>query len=193
MDKSSDFDFFIVTEKGRLWLCRSILAFLRKLMPGPAKKFFCFNYFIDTSSLTIPDNNIFTATEIAYLYPAYNTSVYTAFFESNHWFKAYYPNKKNRYTGINNKSYRWSPKAFFEKIFNGAAGDRIDQLLFRFMQSRWKKRYRDFDEKTFDLNIRTRKNVSKQHEKGYQNIVLDKYRQQIIDFQQLHNVVLTEL
>jgi hypothetical protein len=186
MDKGSDIDYFIVTEKGRLWFCRSLLAILRKLMIGPFRKYFCINYFIDTSSLAIPDHNIFTATEIAFVYPTYGSAVYNDFINANSWIQNHYPNKKVTYTSTNDNSY--SLKAIIEKIFSGKLGESMDSFLFRFMLTRWKKRYSAFDESEFDLNIRTKKNVSKQHEKGYQFIVLKKYEEQLSNFEYLHQV-----
>lgn len=187
MDKGSDIDYFIVTEKGRLWLCRSMLAVLRKLMPRPLKKYFCINYFVDSSSLAIPDRNLFTATELAFVYPVYDTGMYQAMMEANPWVKDYYPNKVLHYD-VQNKTAKLSPKKVFEWLLKGRVGDAIDNKLFRFMMKRWKQRYRDFDEREFDLNIRTKKHVSKQHEKGYQSVILEKYADQVSRFEQAFHI-----
>ena len=37
----------------------------------------------------------------------------------------------------------------------------------------WKRKFPHFDESDFDLNMRTRKNVSKHHPQGFQQKVLD--------------------
>jgi hypothetical protein len=190
MDKGSDIDYFIVTEKGRLWVCRSFLAALRKVMIGPFRKYFCINYFIDNASLSIPDHNLFTATEIAFVHPTYNASVHQTFIEKNPWIREYYPNKNTSYDAVNSRPYKYSIKVMVEWCFKGSIGEALDTWLFRFMLKRWKKRYNTFDEQEFDLNIRTKKHVSKQHEKGHQFIVLKKYQEQVAQYEHQHQVTL---
>lgn len=194
MDQGSDIDFFIITEKGRLWVCRSILAVLRKVMIGPLRKYFCINYFITADALKIPDENLFTATELVFMYPLYGKDMYERIMMENGWTKNYYPSKGLRRHSINNQKYPLSPKRVFEWVFNGTLGEQLDTLLFRMMLKRWKKRYQnDFDETQFDLNIRTKKNVSKQHEKGHQFLILNKYKQQIDTFVQTHGIRFTNV
>lgn len=191
MDRGSDIDFFIVTEKGRLWICRSLLALWRKAMVGPLRKYFCINYFVSMDALKIPDENLFTATELVFMYPIYGKDVYYRMLDENNWLKKYYPNKPARNNIISNGSYPFSLKRLIEWMLKDSLGERLDTALFRFMLNRWKKRYLDeFDETQFDLNIRTKKNVSKQHEKGYQFVLLQKYKQQINTFEQQHAVTL---
>lgn len=191
MEKGSDIDFFIVTEKGRLWICRTMLAVFRKMMRGPLRKYFCINYFVSADALKIPDENLFTATELAFMYPLYGSDIYERMMAENEWIKEYYPNKKPRTHFIRNSKYSFGIKRAFEWIFKGPAGEKLDTTLFHFMLRRWKKRYGDeFDATQFDLNIRTKKNVSKQHEKGHQFLLLNKYKQQIDTFEQTHSVKL---
>jgi predicted nucleotidyltransferase len=190
MDKGSDIDFFIVTETGRLWLCRSMLATVRKLLIKPLRKYFCINYFIDTSSLEIPDKNIFTATELAFIRPTYNPAIYNNILKSNEWMHRFYPNKSFQFNDIITRKEPSGIKAVIEKILHGKWGEKLDTFMFRFMLRRWKKRYSDFDVEQFDLNIRTRKNVSKQHEKGYQYIILEKYTTKVLLFETKFKVTL---
>ena len=60
-----DIDFFIITEPGRLWLCKTLLMLCKKIFLLNSKKYFCINYFIDSVHLEIPEKNIFTAIELA--------------------------------------------------------------------------------------------------------------------------------
>lgn len=190
MDKGSDIDYFIVTEQSRLWVCRSILALFRKVMVGALRKYFCINYFVSTATLNIPDKNLFTATEIVSVYPTYGQLAYYKLQQENSWVKEYFPNKKTNEITINNSTYPFSIKAAVEFLLNGKMGEKLDAYLFSLMLKRWKKRYADFDETQFDLNIRTRKNVSKQHEKGHQFVILQKFMEQIDNFEKLHKVKL---
>lgn len=191
MDKGSDIDYFIVTQKGRLWLCRSMLAIIRKMMPKPVRRYFCINYFIDNQSLSIPDHNLFVATELAFVTPTYNRLVWEKLLQENDWFRMYYPNKRDSYPDITTvHQLSWFKKTM-EHMLIGTIGEKLDTWFFNIMLKRWKKRYKDFDVDAFDLNIRTRKNVSKQHEKGHQFVVLQQYQNKLNELEKLHSVKLS--
>lgn len=191
MDKGSDIDYFIVTQKGRLWLCRSLLAIIRKMMPKPLRRYFCINYFIDNQSLSIPDHNLFVATELAFVTPTYNRLVWEKLLQENDWFRMYYPNKRDSYPEIKAvHDLSWLKKTM-EHILGGSIGEKLDTWFFNIMLKRWKKRYKDFDVDAFDLNIRTRKNVSKQHEKGHQYVVLQKYQNRWDELEKQYSVKLS--
>jgi len=96
MKPESDIDFFIITKPGKLWACRAFLTFFKKIFLGDSYRNFCLNYFIDTESLEITDKNIFTATEIAFILPVYNYTIYQEFMASNKWYRAAFPNIKER-------------------------------------------------------------------------------------------------
>jgi hypothetical protein len=81
--KKDDIDFFVITEPGRLWLSRTALMLFKKIFLLNSKKYFCLNYFIDAESLEIPDKNIFTATEIAFLIPLRNAELCGKFLSAN--------------------------------------------------------------------------------------------------------------
>jgi len=167
-----DVDFFIITQPGRLWLSRTLLVLFKKLILLNSRKYFCVNYFIDSDHLEIPDKNLFSATEIKTLIPAYNHSLYLQFIKANSWINELLPHS----TSIHKKEtseYKASGfKRFLEKILNGKMGEKLDELCFRITLKRWKKKFKHFNEEDFDLNMRTKKNVSKHHPQGFQNKVL---------------------
>src|SRR4029453_8923510 len=75
-DDTTDIDFFVITKPGRLWVCRTFLILFKKLFLLNSKKYFCINYFIDSDNLEIPDQNIFTATELTTLIPMHDYELY---------------------------------------------------------------------------------------------------------------------
>ena len=186
MDEGSDVDFFIITEKGRLWLCRSLLAFARKLLPGSLKKYCCINYFIDTSSLAIPDKNFFTATELAFLYPVFADEWLAVIHSKNEWFREFYPSPIKRSHFVQKSPYLSMVKRFLEWTLGGKVGDWLEAKFFNFMKDRWQKRYNLKNDGVSDVNIRTNKNVSKHHEKGHQFIVLSKVQESVQSFNDRH-------
>ncbi|HEY6159764.1 MAG TPA: nucleotidyltransferase domain-containing protein [Bacteroidia bacterium] len=173
MDKDSDVDYFIITEPGRLWVCRTFLVLFKKIFLLNSKKYFCVNYFVDENNLSIPDKNIFTATELSSIIPVYNYAMYNRLIMENTWCRDFYPNKKIVRTH-ENMPYRNGPvKRLTEWLLKGKMGEWLDKRFFAFTVKHWKKKFSSFDESAFDLNLRSRKNVSKHHPQGFQYKVLN--------------------
>lgn len=173
LSEDGDIDYFIITSPGRLWICRTLLILYKKIFLLNSRKFFCVNYFIDTAHLVIPDQNLFTATEVKYLLPFGNSSAMQQFFTANNWTDKYLPNKvepRAMQTDVPEKSIG---AKMLQSIFAKKPGDWIDYRLMLLTLRRWKRKFPHFDESDFDLNMRTRKNVSKHHPQGFQQKVLD--------------------
>jgi hypothetical protein len=181
MKKDSDIDFFIITEPGRLWLCRALLTVFKRSVLRNSRRNFCLNYFIDTNTLSIPDRNIYTATEIAFLLPMYNYRLYHKFLYVNKWYQFDYPNMKESIEIMNIRPSRL--KYLFEFIFNSFLGNIFDQLSYKVITGFWAKKYRYLEEKEFSMNIRSLKNVSKFHPDSWKGRVLDDLERKIRDFE----------
>ncbi len=184
MDKDGDIDYFIVTDPGRLWIARTLLILFKKTVLLNSRKYFCVNYFIDTDHLAIPDRNLFVATEIAFLLPMVNGDVYGEFIHSNHWVKLFYPNRE-LLSGAKTTAYR---RGFFkrltERMLSGKAGEWLDEKFLRLTLRRWKKKFAHMSESTFEVDFRSRKNVSKHHPRGFQRKVsaeMEKRREEIFE------------
>ena len=183
MDKNSDIDYFVITTPGRLWFCRTMLMLFKKMFLLNSHKYFCVNYFVDERHLEIPDCNVFTATELVTLIPMYNYSLFEKILEANKWTKDFIPNahfadKIN--AGIKQPSYL---RYFFEKIFSGFLGDKLDIYCLQFTLKFWKKKFKHFNEEDFKNAMRSKKEVSKHHPNKFQEKVLALYDQKIKQFE----------
>lgn len=177
MKPDSDIDFFLITEPGKLWLCRMMLTLFKKIFLLNSFKNFCLNYFIDANSLEIPDKNVFTATEIAFLLPMYNFHLYEKFMKANIWYRSEYPN-----IPYHQELIEIDPngiKKILEFPFNNWIGNILDQLSFIVIKGFWQKKFRHFNKESFELNFRSHKNVSKHHPLTFQEKVLKKYTEKI--------------
>jgi hypothetical protein len=162
----------------------------KKIFLLNSKKYFCINYFIDSNSLEIPDKNIFTATEIAFLIPVRNIKLCKDFFFANKWIYDFLPNLKVDLTGCKEASAPF-PKQLIEKLLMGKAVDRVDTWLMDLYRKRSMKKFNYSGESQFRINFKNEKNVSKHHPNGFQHRVLQNYNLKITEFQTVHNLDLT--
>lgn len=183
MDHETDIDYFIVTKPGRLWLSRSLLVLFKKIFLLNSRKYFCLNYFVDEDNLRIPDKNFFTATELAFIIPTCNYELYSHLIDRNRWIRNYYPNFPLRGKDGVIPLKRPVVKNAMEALLSGGLGEKLDAFFFRITLNHWKKKFLHFDETTFDLRMRSRKNVSKHHPNGFQDKILNAWEEKTDAFE----------
>lgn len=188
-DAQSDVDFLVVTEPGRLWLCRLLLTLYKKIFLLNKRTYFCINYYIDTRALRIPDENIFAATEIITLMHQTGDDVYNAFLRSNVWVKEYFPNFIPQYaTPLPGKSGFF--KRMGEFLLGGKFGNTLDHIAFSFTQYFLRKKYKHIPQHEYAVSFRGQKHASKHHPQGFQFRVAEALEQRCRTFEQQHGVSL---
>ncbi len=100
--KSDDIDFFIITQRGRLWISRLWIILVLNLLnirrkPSHSKKKsigkICVNLLLDEDSLTLTDKNIYLAHEVLQMMPLWERdNIYSKYLEDNAWVFKYLPN-----------------------------------------------------------------------------------------------------
>ncbi|MFZ5551554.1 MAG: nucleotidyltransferase domain-containing protein [Bacteroidota bacterium] len=175
MPKKGDVDYFIITEPGKLWVCRTLLILFKKIFLLNSKKYFCVNYFLDHDNLEVPDKNLFTATEIIFLVPLSGEKYHRQFLEANAWIKEYYPSFVHPYHLPSSQKKALIQQAA-EFLLDNRAGDKLDDWFMRTTLARWKKKFPHFREEDFEIAMRTRKNVSKHHPNHFQEKVMQRFQ-----------------
>lgn len=186
-DDTTDFDFFIITQKNRIWLCRFFLTLYKKIFLLNSRKYFCINYYIDTDELQIPDKNLFSATEIITLRNETGENVYRKFMEENAWAGEYFPNNTVNYSYVKAEK-NGAIKRTLEKIFGGRMGDKCDDFIFSIMSRALNKKYKHLKTEERSVSMRTKKHASKHHPQGFQFKVLKAFDEKCKDFRALHNL-----
>ena len=191
MEKESDIDYFIITEEGRLWIVRGLMAFIRRLFFLNSHKYLCTNYFIDVTNLEIAEKNIFTAIEIATLKPMTGKSYALRFQQANMWHYDYLPNQHPARVTMDEPTTRteWIAERIMKKNILG----RIDQWIMKKFISRWRSiQQHQMNEKDFSIAFQSNEHVSRSHPEFYQKKVLSSYTSKITEFEKRFSISLHE-
>ncbi len=183
--EKADIDYFIITAADRLWITRSLLHIFKKLtfLTGH-QHFFCMNYFIDTRSLEISHQNLYTAIETVTLLPVYNHEMLENFFASNEWVREYLPNCEARATGkYLIRSRKYFPKTMAEKIIGFLFPERLNKALMELTDRKWRRKWerRGYPETDYDRAFLTDLHISKNHPVDYEKKVMSR----IVEFQHI--------
>jgi hypothetical protein len=190
MNEESDIDYFIITEAKRLWIVRTALAVFRRLLLFNSHKNLCTNYFIDTANLVIPDQNIFTATEMCTLRPTYGGDAIEKFQAANQWAHTILPQGKFNHEATTNKKY--VIKGLIEFLFSFRAVDNLNQWLMNKSILFWKRKYAHVvNTPDFEIAFRSKEGVSKSHPRFFQKRALSQLEQKVRAFEVVHGVSLS--
>jgi predicted nucleotidyltransferase len=139
-DEHSDIDFFIITEKNKLWLARTFMHLFKKIAILFKKEhMFCMNYYVDESMLQIKEKNIYTATEVSTLLPLRGITVFQDFFRENSWSRSLLPNHSLRISYVE-QSKNPILKRIIELIFRNSLGDLLNWCLMNISIYRWNQK-----------------------------------------------------
>lgn len=173
----SDIDLFIITDKKRLWICRTLLHLYKKLTFFWGKEHsYCMNYFIDESKLCIEEQNIFTATELATLLPVYNVEKHRELIYANKcWLVKTLPNISWNSDMIVASIEKSTARRIVEPFINILAPSLLNLSLMHLTDKLWRLKWRrkKYPMKDYDLAMKTRWYVSKNHPHNYQKRVLN--------------------
>lgn len=178
-DEKSDIDFFIITQKSRLWICRTLLHLFKKTtFLYNQQHSYCMNYFIDESHLHLEEQNVFTATELATLIPLYNNShIYEQLINDNAcWLTKQYPNIDWHLESKGNANTGSVIKRLSEFMLNIFAPKYLNLALMHVTDKLWRFKWqrRNYPMHEYDLAMKTKWYVSKNHPANYQKKVLSK-------------------
>jgi predicted nucleotidyltransferase len=179
-DDQSDIDFFIITSENRLWLCRTLLHLFKKLtFLNGTQHSYCMNYFLDESRLCIEEQNAFTGTEIVTLIPVYSEGVFNSFMHTNYsWVGNYFPNfiLQEQHEDVKKALPKTIAETILNLLFAGYLNKGLLQLTDKWWRFKWQRK--DYPMEDYDLAMKTRWYVSKNHPANYQKRVLQRLKLQ---------------
>jgi hypothetical protein len=122
----SDIDYFVVTERGRVWLCR-LLAIGVVRYGQPLGDVVCPNYLLADSALELHDRNLYTAHEVAQMVPLCGFETYGRFRSLNQWIDDYLPNASGPPRYDDSGSHGRVVRAVSEAVLRTPVGARLEQ------------------------------------------------------------------
>lgn len=190
MDNSKDIDYFIIVRPGKLWLARTVLILYKRIFLLNSHKYFCLNYFIDDEHLEIEQKNIFTATELFTLIPVTGEECIRKFIQANSWVKAYFPRFPVRDILIVRPENHGFIKKNLECLLNNRFGNALDRLAMKLTIQFWKKKFKDDQNDLFNKSFRLNRNIAKYHPENFQDLILERYRKKVEDFERENQISL---
>jgi predicted nucleotidyltransferase len=182
-NEDSDFDFFIITSADRLWIARTIMHCYKKLAILFGKqRYYCMNYYVDELSLELKEQNIYTAIELKTVIPVAGQSTLEHLFSSNQWADEMLPYCNYR-RQLHPDSQPGIIKRSIEALLNNKWGNKLDNFLFRFSSSRWKKKelQGQMNDRGDVMRLVTDKHFAKSNSGDFQERILRLYKQRSKD------------
>ncbi|MCG3211497.1 MAG: hypothetical protein FOGNACKC_05143 [Anaerolineae bacterium] len=127
IESGADIDYLIVTEPGRLWVCRALSIVLVRLV-ALRGQVICPNYFISKNALVFEQRTLYTAHELMQMVPLAGLDVYTRILQLNSWAANFLPNAE----GVLSPEPRCQPifqpaRRLAEVALHTPVGDRLEQ------------------------------------------------------------------
>ena len=182
-DENSDIDFFIITERNKLWLARTFMHCFKKIAILLKKQdLFCMNYYIDEDMLQIREKNIFTATEIATLLPLRGIDTFQNFFKENSWSKNFLPNHSLRVSYVEEAKNHFLKKAV-ELILRNPVGNVLDHLLMKFSIYQWNKKTKSgkLNKRGIVMSMDASRHYAKPNPLNFQKKFMELYEKKIFN------------
>jgi hypothetical protein len=182
-DGVDDIDYLIVTQPGRLWLCRALIILMVRLgyLRGVH---LCPNYLLSENVLYFEENNLFTAREMLQMVPIYGRDFYIKMRKINAWVTDYLPQGQG--LNLDKINDELSPlqkfiKKIGEFVWGGLIGNLLESILQKIQISKHTRRAAQWG--VLDKVIFTA-DTCKGHYDGHNNRTMTAYRQRL----QAHSV-----
>jgi hypothetical protein len=192
LKKGSDIDFFVITERNRLWISRFFCVLIIKLLrlrpkENNVKDKICLSYWISDESLNLKnsmlsENDKYFVYWLAGLVPIFDKGdCYNNFIKENSWISSFLPNWEKgevNYRRNAGKGFSFFYRDVFDLFFGGLE-ERIRKLSIKIMPPVLKQKMNK------DKRVIINNNVAKLHSEDRREIYFHKFKK---NFQEITRV-----
>lgn len=133
-----DVDVFLVAKRGRAWsVCLALMLLCKAL---GVRRTLCANYIVDETLLALPENDLFTASEIVGLRPLAGRETYRRFVEANAWVAVRFPNFLRRYRRESQQLPEPACPRWLEALLEAGPAPLLERLSRRWLGARLRRK-----------------------------------------------------
>jgi hypothetical protein len=125
VDEGADIDFIVITEPGRLWVCR-LLAIALVRAAALRGDVVCPNYFLAETALALADHSLYAAHELTQMQPLAGAETYAAMRRLNAWADALLPNAAGPPQVLGSGRTAWRGRRLVEAALRSRVGERVE-------------------------------------------------------------------
>lgn len=174
--KNDDIDLFMVIHRNRLWLCYLLIVLFSKLLRR--RNILCVNYLVDDKNLTIAHQDFYSAVQLAYMIPLFESDLNQGILQKNKWVWKFLPNAHPRLRILTFYLLRWNSSNGNGRLktnFNGrgtvsSIAERFWSALNGFIYRNYARRlFRKFPG-AFGQGIVLSEGIAKLNQRDYRNL-----------------------
>lgn len=169
-----DYDYFVITRPGRLWIAKAFIQALVRLLPR--RDLLCANYIIDSATMHLPLTDPFTAVELTSMIPVDGEGLFTEMHRSNGWTKVVLPHARGA-SAVPTVVRRPILSRLLELALSGPHGDLLDRLLLFWTRQLVRRKVPSFERLQASGALIMSRRVAKLHTADWRNRILGKYHE----------------
>jgi hypothetical protein len=149
-----DFDYMLVTARGRLWTARAFALAFNRLTRLQGYTL-CPNLIISESVLEWPLHDLYSARELCQMIPITGLDVYSRLINANQWVESFLPNAFMNSGGLPPKPQERSPalQSLLELPLRGVLGNRLEAWEMNRKIARFTRQHGYGEETVFNADV----------------------------------------
>lgn len=173
---NADFDYFIITEQGYLWLARGFILLLNRIVSN-GRFNLCPNYLISENNLALAERDLYSAQELVRMIPISGMETYARLRDENRWTEKLLPNASGPPHAAKDSNSRLKPmQILLEPLLDSPIGRRIESWEMK----RKIAKLSEFD--NFGNEVSLGADQCKGHFDGHRTRTLDTYSHKLADY-----------
>jgi hypothetical protein len=181
--EGADVDFFLVTDRGRLWTVQVCSMLMRRVV-SLASVGVCPNYLLADDALEVRPRTLYSAREAAQAEPLWGEDTYARFLEANRWIAQFLPHADQASDRGSRLKRVERPRVtrLVEWLLGGWLGHALDYTLYRLLMLYYPLRLRHLGWRAEQFRRAYRRDQQVVMQGGYGPAVARAFRQRVVSY-----------